>query len=38
MASETSEITCSLSMYLLRLRINPSCCVEVGGIEGQHGV
>ena len=37
-AREMSALTCSFSMYLLRLQIDSSCCVEVGGIEGQYGV
>ena len=26
------------SMYLFRFQIEPSCCVEVGGTDGQNGV
>ena len=38
MASETSALRCSSLVYLLRLQMVPSYCVEVGGIEGQYGL
>ena len=36
--SEVSALTCFFSMYLLRFRIDLSCCVEVWGVEGRYGV
>jgi hypothetical protein len=35
---DTIALTSSFSMYLVKLQIDPSCWVDVGGMEGQYGV
>lgn len=34
-AWEMSALTCTFPMHIFRLRIDPSCCVDVVGIDGQ---
>ena len=34
---DTITLTCSFSMHLFKLQIDPSCWVDFGGMEGQYG-